>query len=225
MSPLLEKMTRNLLIQEIGGASPWDEYTYAGQLTNEWTIDGSILQLPGRGKYLLSSCFHGVKEQSLCIQKLGDDNVSVEGSVSVISQPDQAWERSGTPVNEGPIALFLGGKTYITYSANYCWTPDYCLATLEWDEKTDPLSPEAWTKSDGCLLKSGGGHYGTGHNSFFQSPDGKQTWNAYHATSNASGACDDSRYTRVQIVETNADGSPNFGTPVPDSFDSPEPGS
>ena len=163
--------------------------------------------------------------QSLCIQKLGDDKVSLVGDIGVISQPLESWERSGTPVNEGPIALYLSGKTYLTYSANYCWTPDYCLATLEYDGSTDPLKPEAWTKSDGCLLKSANGHYGTGHNSFFQSPDGKQTWNAYHATSNASGACDDSRYTMVQLVETNADGSPNFGIPVVETFDSPEPSS
>ncbi|KAI1440477.1 glycoside hydrolase family 43 protein [Annulohypoxylon stygium] len=207
-----------------GGATPWDDFTYAAQLTNEWSIDGTIVRFNGWGNYLASSCFHGVENQSICFQKLGDDNISLTGSIGVISQPTNSWEQSGTPVNEGPAALYINGKTYIAYSANYCWTPDYCIATLEWDGSTDPLSASAWTKSDGCLFKGGvNGHYGTGHNAFFQSPDGSQTWNVYHATSNSAGACDDSRYTMVQLLNTNADGSLNFGTPVALSFDSAEP--
>jgi GH43 family beta-xylosidase len=50
-------------------------------------------------------------------------------------------------------------------------------------------------------------------NSFFQSPDGKEIWNVYHATANSAGACDGNRYTMVQKVNWNSDGSPNFGTP------------
>ncbi|RYP81415.1 hypothetical protein DL769_001981 [Monosporascus sp. CRB-8-3] len=206
-----------------GGPSAWDDYTYAGQLTNAWSIDASVIRFNGWGSYLAYSCFHGVQYQSTCMQKLGDDNVSLTGPISVISQPSEAWERSGTPVQEGPVALYYGGKTYIVYSANYCWTPDYCLATLEWDGRTDPMRPGAWKKSNGCVFSKANGHYGTGHNSFFQSPDGSQTWNVYHATSNANGACDDSRYTMVQVLGTNADGSPNFGTPLPFSANIAEP--
>ncbi|KAI0119079.1 glycoside hydrolase family 43 protein [Daldinia grandis] len=209
-----------------GGPTPWDGFTYAGKLTNEWSIDGTVVRFNKWGNYLASSCFHGVQYQSLCIQKLGDDNVSLKGSISVISQPTESWERSGTPVNEGPAALYIQatGKTYIVYSANYCWTPDYCLATLEWDGKTDPASAAAWKKSSGCVFKGGvNGHYGTGHNSFFRSPDGSQTWNVYHATSNSNGACDDSRYTMVQVLGSNSDGSPNFGTPVALNYNSAEP--
>lgn len=210
----------------IGGATPWDDFTYAGQLTSAWSIDGTIVRFNDWGNYVAYSCFHGVEYQSLCMQKLGDDNVSLEGDIGVISQPTESWEQSGTPVNEGPAALYYdNGKTYVVYSANYCWTPDYCLATLEWDGTTDPLDPAAWTKSDGCLFSSANGNYGTGHNSFFRSPDGSQTWNAYHATSNSAGACNDSRYTLVQVVDTNSDGSPNFGTPVAFDYDAAEPSS
>lgn len=83
-------------------------YTYAGQLTNEWGIDASILRTNAFGNFLVFSCFHGVTYQSLCIQPLGSDYVSVTGSIAVISQPDESWERSGTPVNEGPFALYFG---------------------------------------------------------------------------------------------------------------------
>ncbi|OTA99765.1 glycoside hydrolase family 43 protein [Hypoxylon sp. CI-4A] len=209
-----------------GGASAYDDYTYVGQLTSEWAIDGTIVRFNDWGNYLAFSCFHGVTYQSLCIQKLGDDNVSLEGSISVISQPLESWEQSGAPVEEGPTALYTTdtGKTFLAFSANHCSTPDYCIATLEWDGSTDPASASAWTKSDGCLMQGGvNGHYGTGHNSFFRSPDGTQTWNAYHATSNSAGACDDTRYTMVQVVNFNSDGSPNLGEPVAVSAEVSEP--
>ncbi|KAI8652726.1 hypothetical protein NW754_007612 [Fusarium falciforme] len=193
-----------------GGASPWDSWSYGAQLTNDWGIDGTILRFNGWGNYFVYSCMTGVKHQSTCVRKLGSNYMSV-GDLSIISQPDQSWEQSGVPVQEGQNALYFGGKTYIAYSANYCWTPDYCVALLEWDGKTDPAKAAAWKKSNGCVLKSGNGSYGTGHNSFFRSPDGKDTWITFHATSNKNGACDDSRYAMVQPLTANADGTPNFG--------------
>ncbi|KAL5363567.1 glycosyl hydrolase [Aspergillus floccosus] len=198
-----------------GGTTPWDDYTYAAQLTNEWAIDASVLRFNDWGNYLMFSCFHGVTYQSLCVQKLGDDFISLTGDITVISQPTEDFETHGTPVNEGPAALYMNGKTYIVYSASYCWTPYYCLAMLTWDGSTDPSKASAWSKSDGCLLSSANGHYGTGHNSFFQSPDGTETWTAYHATSNSAGACDNSRYTMVQPVGSNSDGTPSFGEAAP----------
>lgn len=36
----------------------------------------------------------------------------------------------------------------------------------------------------------------------------------YHANSSASGGCDMNRSTRAQKFTWNADGTPNFGTPV-----------
>ncbi|KAL3477286.1 glycosyl hydrolase [Aspergillus californicus] len=197
-----------------GGASPWDDYTYAGQLTTEWSIDASVIRFNTWGNFLMFSCFHGVSYQSICLQQLGSDYTSLTGSIYVISQPTLSFETSGTPVNEGPVALYYGGVTYIIYSASYCWTPEYCLGQLTWDGSTDPRTAAAWTKRNGCVFSSANGNYGSGHNSFFQSPDGSQTWIAYHATSNSAGACDDSRYTMIQLLGTHSNGSPNFGAPV-----------
>lgn len=197
-----------------GGATPWDSFSYAAQLTTEWAIDASVLRFSSYGNYLMFSCFHGVTYQSICLQKLGSDYVSLTGSIYVISQPTLSFETVGTPVNEGPAALYFGGKTYISYSASYCWTASYCLGLLTWDGSTAPTSASAWSKHNGCVLSSANGNYGTGHNGFFQSPDGSQTWITYHATSNSAGACDNSRYTMVQLLGTHSDGSPNFGSPV-----------
>ncbi|KAH8896567.1 glycosyl hydrolase family 43 protein [Thozetella sp. PMI_491] len=197
-----------------GGATPWDSYTYAGQLTTEWAIDASVLRFNNYGLYLMFSCMHGVTYQSICLQQLSSSYTSLTGSIYVISTPDKAFEQNGYPVNEGPAALYYGGKTYIAYSASYCWTANYCLGLLTWDGSTAPTSASAWSKSSGCVFSSANGNYGAGHNSFFQSPDGSQTWISYHATSNSAGACDDSRYTMVQLLGTHSDGSPNFGSPV-----------
>ncbi|KAH7008943.1 glycosyl hydrolase [Ilyonectria destructans] len=179
------------------GATRWHNWSYAGQLTNDW------------GNYFVYSCITGVPNQSTCLRKLGDNKVSLTGSLSIISQPDQPWERSGVPVQEGPAALYFGGKTYIAYSANYCWTPDYCVTRLEWDGRTDQARPQAWKKSNG----------------FFMSTDGHETWVAFHATSNANSACDDSRYEMVQPLRANADGSPNFSTVQGSSYQWGEPSS
>jgi GH43 family beta-xylosidase len=198
-----------------GGATPWDEYSYAAQLSTEWAIDASVLRFAEHGNFLVFSCFHGgLPNQSTCLQQLGDDFVSVTGDIHVISKPTEEWESSGTPVQEGQNALYLGGRTFIVYSASYCWTPDYCLGSLEWNGAGDPTAETSWTKSSQCLLKSANGNYGTGHNSFFMSPSGNETWNAFHATSNSAGACDDSRYAMVQPVGLLADGRPDFGTPA-----------
>lgn len=203
-----------LTLTLIGGNTPWDDYTYAGQLTTEWAIDASVLRFNAWGNFLMFSCFHGVPNQSICLQQLGSDYVSLTGPIYVISQPTQSFERHGNPVNEGPVALYFNGETYIIYSASDCWTQYYCLGQLKWDGATDPRNAAAWTKRNGCVFDSANGNYGTGHNSFFLSPDGTQTWNVYHATTNGNGACDDRRYTMVQLMGTHSDGSPNFGEPV-----------
>ncbi|CAH0038110.1 unnamed protein product [Clonostachys solani] len=199
-----------------GGTTPWDSYTYVGRIgPDQWNIDGSILRTSGFGNFFVSSCFNGATYQSICIQALGSDYVSTTtGSVSLISQPTQSWERVSHPVNEGPAALYFGGKTYLGYSASYCWSGSYCVGLLTWDGVTNPTSAGAWTKSSGCVLSSANSNYGTGHNSFFQSPNGQETWMAFHATSTSGGACDDTRYTMVQPLSANSNGSPNFGTPA-----------
>lgn len=123
-------------------------------------------------------------------------------------------ERVEIPVNEGPAGLHHGNKTWIAYSASFCKTPDYAIATLLWDGTSDPLKASSWSKSKGPLFRSANGNYGTAHNGLSTSPDGKEIWNIYHATQNSSGSCGADRQTFAQIVNWDADGFPNFGTPV-----------
>nr|UMZ45351.1 hypothetical protein [Paramyrothecium sp.] len=206
-----------------GGVSAWDDsYTYVGAMSNQWSIDGSVLRFNAPwGNHFVYSCFNGLQYQSICIQKLANDNVSLTGAVYVISQPTASWERQQHPVNEGPAPFYMGGKTYLAISASYCWSPGYCLGLLTWNGG-NPVQAGSWAKSGGCVFSSANRHYGTGHNSFFQASNG-QIYNTFHATANANGACDDSRYTMVQPVTTNSNGSPNFGVPAPFSQSFAEP--
>jgi GH43 family beta-xylosidase len=87
------------------------------------------------------------------------------GAAKTLSQPTLPWEKIGEfPVNEGPAALYHGGKTFLTYSASYCWTSSYQLGLLTY-KSGDPTSSASWTKS-GPVFSSANGNYGTGHNGY-----------------------------------------------------------
>ncbi|KAM0702015.1 hypothetical protein Q7P35_010925 [Cladosporium inversicolor] len=193
-----------------GGATPWDTYTFSSQLLTEWSIDGTILRFPTKNYYVYS-CIRDTL-QSLCIAPM--TSPSTLGPATLLTKPTQSWETQGDfPVAEGPAALYHNGKTYLTYSGSQCWSPSYQLGLLTYKGSGDPTAAGSWTKS-GPVFSSANGNYGTGHNGFFTSPDGKETWNVYHATSNPAGACDGNRYTAAQKVNWNADGTPNFGKAV-----------
>lgn len=118
-----------------GGASPWDTYTYLGQLSSQWGIDGSTIHFPDLGPYFLWSCLRSSElthsspnHQAICIAPL--HTPSTLGKSSVISAPTRPWEKHGFPVNEGPHAMYHANKTYITYSASSCGTQYYSLRLL-----------------------------------------------------------------------------------------------
>lgn len=116
-------------------------------------------------------------------------------------------------VNEGPNPLYHAGRTWLSFSASWCGTATYTLGLLAYDGSGDPLQASSWTKS-GPAFSAANSNYGTGHNCFFSSPDGKEVWNAYHATTNPAGSCGGDRYTMAQIVNFDGSGNPDLGIPV-----------
>jgi hypothetical protein len=56
--------------------------------------------------------------------------------------------------------------------------------------------------------------YAPGHNGFFKSPDGMEDWIVYHANDADDYQCNGQRSTRVQKINWNADGTPDFGVPL-----------
>ncbi|MEV0220554.1 family 43 glycosylhydrolase [Streptomyces sp. NPDC050704] len=204
--------TQRTHVLESAGSDPMGPYTYKNQLNSAWMLDASVLNVSGQ-LYLLGSAMGG-GTQNLVIAPMSNP-YTLSGSFSTISTPTYAWERSGGTVNEGPEVLQRNGTTRIIYSASGCWTPDYKLGQLTLTG-SNPLSASSWTKKSTPVFQrnDAAGVYGPGHNGFFNSPDGTESWIVYHANDSASDGCDNGRTARAQKFTWNSDGSPNFGTPV-----------
>jgi GH43 family beta-xylosidase len=209
---------RRTHVAESSGTDPLGPYTVRGILnlmpSNGWAIDAAPLRL-NNTLYLTFSAFSPVDNlQSLFIAPM--TNPWTAGAFgSRISAPTLAWERQDGAVNEGSFALQRNGRTFLTYSASHCNGPNYKLGMLEF-RGGDPLSAGAWSKTADPIFQrnDAAGVFGPGHHSFFTSPDGTETWIAYHANSSASQGCGTTRSTRVQKISWNADGTPNLGVPV-----------
>jgi GH43 family beta-xylosidase len=140
----------------------------------------------------------------------------------MLSTPAYPWElSSGTvpvKVNESPEPLVHGGRVFITYSASGCWTPDYALGLLSASARADLMNASSWQKSATPVFhsNSSAGIYGAASNGFFTSPDGRQTWIAFHAVNDAAGNCGLERAVYAQPVTWGSDGFPQLGgEPVP----------
>lgn len=185
-----------------------------------WAIDMTVRRING----LLYAVWSGwernaathVTPQQLYIARMSSPTKIATNRVR-ISAPTEPWE-IGTRLNlqEGPEYLAHGDDVFIVYSTRESFLPDYRLGWLRLASPTaDPLDPASWTKSAGPAFTGapGIGVYGVGHASFTRSPDDTEDWIVYHAkTLNAEGW--DDRVVRMQKFGWNADGTPNFGTPV-----------
>jgi GH43 family beta-xylosidase len=208
--------TQRIHVLESAGTDPMGPYSFKADMLdptadNTWELDPSILQLNGK-LYLLGTYYNG--SQPNFIRELSNPWTAA-GTRHLLSNPTYSWETVGGAVNEGAEALQHGGKTFIVFSASHCSTPDYKLGILTYNGG-DPLNSSSWVKSTQPVFQrnNAAGVYGPGHNGFFKSPDGTEDWIVYHATTNPGGNCDLNRSTRAQKFTWNADGTPNFGTPV-----------
>ncbi|KAG9121943.1 hypothetical protein FRC07_001872 [Ceratobasidium sp. 392] len=200
-------------------ASSW---SYAGRLAvpnrDTWAIDGTVLFLSA-GPYFVFSSWDG-DEQCLWISKM--NSATSLGNAVKISRPTNSWEQVVAKVNEGPAALYHGGRTWIIYSASGCAGTGYSLGSLELTG-SDPLSASSWTKYNaGPIFKAANGNYAVGHNGFFTAPSGN-IYNVYHASPSSAVTCDGNRRTMVQAVGWHTDGTPNLGEPRALTDNVPEP--
>jgi GH43 family beta-xylosidase len=75
------------------------------------------------------------------------------------------------------------------------------------------LNKDFWTNKPIPVFQSTDSVISPGHASFVKSPDGKEDWIVYH-TARKKGAGWD-RTVRIQKFNWNPDGSPDFGSPLP----------
>ncbi|QHC56664.1 family 43 glycosylhydrolase, partial [Rathayibacter tanaceti] len=207
---------QHLQVIESAGDDPMGPYSYKGRPipTDDWNIDGAYLELNGELFITWSAFSAGPNRlQNNYIARMSDPWTAT-GPMNVLSSPTEPWETIGAPVNEGPIPLQKDGRTWIVYSASFCGTEDYQLGTLEYDGTGDPVVASSWTKSDGPVFSKANGEFGTGHNDFFDSPDGTETWNLYHANPGPDDGCGRQRSARAHLMDWTAGGEPDFGTPL-----------
>lgn len=198
--------------------------------SDRWAIDGTVFEHRG-ARYFLWSGWEGAENgtQSIYIARMRNP-WTLDGERVRISTPTHPWEKvgdirrndpaSGPPhvdVNEGPQFLARGDRMFIVYSASGCWTDHYALGLLSADATSDPMKPESWTKSPRPVFQGSpeAKAYAPGHNSFFTSPDGSEDWILYHANSEPAQGCGGKRSPRAQRFTWKADGTPDFGHPVP----------
>jgi GH43 family beta-xylosidase len=204
--------TQRPYVLESDGTDPMGPYHFKAQLLNYWAIDGSILKVAAR-LFFMFSAWQGTT-QNIWIMAM-DNPWTVSGNRTLLSAPTYPWEQEGTDsVNEGPVALYHQGRTFVTYSGSQCASPGYKLGMLELIG-SNPLLASAWRKSATPVFQAANGAFGPGHNGFFISPDGTENWLVYHATTNTAGSCWTDRTTRIQRIAWNADGTPDFGVPLP----------
>lgn len=205
--------THRMHVLESEGSAPLGPYHYKGRLFDPqndfYAIDGSVFQHPGDGRwYFLWAAHPGHR---IRIARMANPWTLEGRSVQL--------EASGfgcDEVREGPVVLRRNGRLFMTYSACDTGKPDYKLGMLIADEKADVMNPASWKQHPEPIFErnDAAGVFGPGHHGFFQSPDGAEDWIVYHGktTSNYTYA---GRTTRVQKFRWNADGTPNFGKPLP----------
>ncbi len=236
-----------LYVLENANEDPFEgEFVMKGRIStdpdNNWAIDGSVFEVNGN-LYMVWSGWQTrrISTETQCIYIARMENPWTLASERVIiSKPELEWERhwvnenGWTPsytiyVNEGPQPLLSpdGRLVHIAYSASGCWTPYYALGLLTASADADLLDPATWHKSEQPVFhqKPEVGVYGTGHNSFFQSPDGKEYYILYHARSTETDpvGMGDTRSPRMQRFTWDDNGYPIFGEPYPTDTVLPKP--
>ncbi|HET8657117.1 MAG TPA: glycoside hydrolase family 43 protein [Longimicrobiaceae bacterium] len=200
---------------------------------DHYAIDASVLRMPGGRLYLMYAA------GGLFIAPLSSPTHVAAPGVKIADRTYHPWEHGwrregGEWVQdagywiEAPEALIHDGRVFVIYSAGHTATPHYYLGMLSL-RGDDPMDPAAWSKSPEPVFapyeSAAGDVYTTGHNSFTTSPDGTEDWLVYHARDVKWPSPDvhGRRTVRVQPFTWKADGTPDFGHPVPSGVELPVP--
>jgi GH43 family beta-xylosidase len=198
------------------------EWVDKGKIYNEnadfWAIDGTVMEYNNNRYFVWCGRPDATNvdlTQKIYISKMKNP-WTLEGDVTLLSEPEYDWERVGFGVNEAPEVLEGPNGYFLTYSASYCGTDDYALGMLTLKPGGDPMVVTDWEKSATPVFskKPENNAYGPGHNGFFKSPDGSENWIIYHANLNSGEGCSTQRNVRMQPFVFGDSGQPQFGEPV-----------
>lgn len=204
---------QHLNVLESAGDDPMGPYQYKGALMPDvWNIDGNYLEHDGK-LYVIYSQWQGDQQLNIIAEMENPWTLKKDQDHTIITRPELDWEISGRKVTEGAEILQHNGRTFMTYSASFCNTPDYKLGLLEL-VGDDPMKASAWKKFDEPVFERTEEVFGPGHNGFFTSPDGSEDWLVYHGNDSVEHGCSATRSLRAQKFEWNDDGTPDFGKPL-----------
>lgn len=222
-------------VLQSAGSDPRGLYTDLGMLRTvddldssdpaTWAIDLTVERIGGR-LYAVWSGWEENRDTDRTPQHLYIAEMSNPWMISSdrvrISSPVESWELgTALDLNEGPQFLRHDDDLFIIYSSRESWLPDYRLGQLRLAASdADPMDPGSWIKTGPVFTRAPGVH-GPGHNGFAKSPDGTEDWIVYHAKRDTTPGWD--RVIRMQPFGWNADGSPDFGEPVPSGRPIPVP--
>lgn len=207
--------THRMFVIESEGDDPMGPYHFKAQLKTDaadeqFAIDGGAFRAGDGSLYFVWCGRPSPYGQGLYLQKMSDP-WTLEGERVALDADGFGCEH----IREGPVALRRNGRIFLVYSMCGADTPDYRLGMLVADENADLLDPASWTQHPEVVLSRNDDAkaYGPGHNFFFQSPDGTEDWIVFHVKTTTYRTFDD-RVTFAQPFTWNADGTPNFGTPL-----------
>jgi GH43 family beta-xylosidase len=193
-----------------------------GQIATEWdsfSLDATTFEHKGN-RYLVWAQSEPEIDAGSClyIAKM-DTPWSLSTKPVRIANPTRTWETQGFKVDEGPAVIIRNGRVFLTFSAS-ATDARYCIGLLTASADADLLDWASWVKTPTPVFVTNEQtkQYGPGHNSFTVAEDGVTDLFVYHARDyrNITGdpLYDPNRHTRVQPLNWNADGTPDFGIPV-----------
>ena len=210
---------------ENASANPLEgEWLEKGQVRTNWesfTLDATTFEHRGVRYLVWAQKDPAIQGNSNLYIAAMDSPVTITGKQVMLTRPELTWEIIGFRVNEGAAVIKKHGRIFISYSAS-ATDANYCMGLLTASEESDLLNPASWMKSPTPVFASNAvtGQYGPGHNCFTTSPDGAEDILVYHARNykeiQGDPLWDPNRHTRAQVLRWNADGTPDFGIPVPD---------
>ncbi len=209
-----ENGAKRLFVLEGSCDSPFDGFTFKGYLDLDlFALDPTVAYIDDKqyicySRYLPEIGQHLELAELITPYTLGDRRLR-------LAVAEKSWEvvypydgEKMSKIVEGAFFVKKNGRTFIIYSANGCWSNDYCLGVLEY-MGGDVLKKTSWIKHNQPVFTRINGAFGPGHASFFYSPDGTELWIAYHAmkdfNEDAKGA---TRYLNVQRFDFNESGYP-----------------
>lgn len=209
---------KHLLILESETEDPFDGFHFgAVPDPNIFAIDPTVTIIDEKLYICYSEVVKGIG-QVLVIREMLDpltftENLAVISKASLPWELAEGYERPHT-INEGAFFLKKGNSLFIIYSANGCWSDDYCLGVLEYTGG-EICNANHWIKHPNPLFVKGNGVFGVGHASFFVSPDDTEIWCAYHCLLRSNpNRRDMDRHTCVQKIWFDDACYPIMGDPV-----------